>query len=163
MNHKNVLTSNSNEWYTPQYLFDYLDAIYKFTLDPCATELSAKCDKYYTIEDDGLSQSWDNEVVFCNPPYGRDIKHWIKKGSEIKNGICVMLIPARTDTKYWHEHIFGKASDILFIKGRISFYRNENGKLVEGQSSTFPSAIVVFGNGNETKYGYVDIKKENHI
>ena len=69
-----------------------------------------------------------------------------------------MLIPARTDTKYWHEHIFGKASEIIFIKGRLKFYRNIEGKLVQGESSTFPSAIIVFGKGNDTKYSFLDIK-----
>lgn len=158
MKNKALFTSDSQEWYTPQYIFDYLNRIYNFDLDPCATPLSAKCDKYFTKEENGLIQDWNNHNVFCNPPYNRGIKDWIEKGSKIVGGICVMLIPARTDTKYWHEHIFGKASEIIFIKGRLKFYRNIEGKLVQGESSTFPSAIIVFGKGNDTKYSFLDIK-----
>lgn len=67
-------SSKSNEWTTPQHLFDELNQEFNFTLDPCATEENAKCSKYFTIEDDGLSKDWSNDVVFMNPPYGREIK-----------------------------------------------------------------------------------------
>ena len=72
-------SSKSNEWSTPQDFFDELNKEFGFTLDPCANKENAKCEKFYTQEDDGLAQSWDDEVVFCNPPYGREIKHWVKK------------------------------------------------------------------------------------
>ena len=68
-------TSNTQEWATPQKVFDELDAEFHFTLDPCCTHENAKCEKHYTIEDDGLSKSWGGEVVFCNPPY-RDMSKW---------------------------------------------------------------------------------------
>ena len=132
-------SSKSNEWATPQYLFDELDREFNFTLDPCATDENTKCDKYYTIEDDGLKQDWSNDIVFMNPPYGRGIKHWIQKAYEEydKGATVVCLIPARTDTTYWHEYIFNKATDIRFLKGRVKFGDSKN-------SAPFPSAVVVF-------------------
>ena len=75
-------SSKSNEWATPKDLFEKLNKEFNFTLDPCATKENAKCDKYYTIEDDGLIQDWSKDVVFMNPPYGRQIKHWIRKAYE---------------------------------------------------------------------------------
>ena len=132
-------SSKSNEWATPQYLFDELDREFNFTLDPCATDENTKCDKYYTIEDDGLKQDWSNDIVFMNPPYGRGIKRWIQKAYEEynKGATVVCLIPARTDTTYWHEYIFNKATDIRFLKGRVKFGDSKN-------SAPFPSAVVVF-------------------
>ena len=118
-------SSKSNEWYTPQYLFDELNEKYQFTLDPCASHENAKCDKYFTIEDDGLTKDWSKDIVFMNPPYGRNIKHWIKKAYEesVKGATVVCLIPARTDTTYWHDYIFNNAYNIKFLKGRIKIRR----------------------------------------
>ena len=132
-------SSKSNEWTTPQYLFNELNDDFNFTLDPCATDKNAKCSKYFTIEDDGLSKDWSNDVVFMNPPYGREIKKWIKKAYEesLNGATVVCLIPARTDTTYWHDYIFGKALDIRFLKGRLKFGDSKN-------SAPFPSAIVVY-------------------
>jgi len=129
-------SSKSNEWATPQDFFDILNKEFNFTLDPCATKDNAKCAKYYTQEDDGLAQSWDNEIVFCNPPYGRQIKYWVKKASDAKGGIVVLLIPARTDTSYFHDYIYGKA-EIRFIRGRLKFG--------DGRApAPFPSMIAVY-------------------
>ncbi|PTK77163.1 adenine methyltransferase [Staphylococcus haemolyticus] len=132
-------SSKTNEWATPQNLFDELDDEFNFTLDPCATDENTKCSNYFTIEDDGLSKDWSNEVVFMNPPYGREIKKWIKKAYEesLNGATVVCLIPARTDTTYWHDYIFGKADDIRFLKGRLKFGDSKN-------SAPFPSAIVVY-------------------
>ncbi|MWF62686.1 phage N-6-adenine-methyltransferase [Staphylococcus haemolyticus] len=132
-------SSKSNEWVTPQNLFDELNEEFNFTLDPCATDENAKCSKYFTIEDDGLSKDWSNEVVFMNPPYGREIKKWIKKAYEesLNGATVVCLIPARTDTTYWHDFIFDKADDIRFLRGRLKFGNSKN-------SAPFPSAIVVY-------------------
>ena len=130
----------SNEWETPQELYDELNKQYGVKLDPCATEKSAKCDKYYTKEDDGLAQNWRDEIVFMNPPYGREISKWVEKAyieSIHEDCIVVCLIPSRTDTKYWHDYIFSKAHKIMFIKGRLKFSGHKN-------SAPFPSAIVVF-------------------
>lgn len=132
-------SSKSNEWTTPQHLFDELNQEFNFTLDPCATEENAKCSKHFTIEDDGLSKDWSNDVVFMNPPYGREIKKWIKKAYEesLNGATVVCLIPARTDTMYWHDFIFDKADDIRFLKGRLKFGNGKN-------SAPFPSAIVIY-------------------
>lgn len=129
-------SSKTNEWATPQDFFDQLNQEFHFTLDPCATDNNHKCDKYFTVKDDGLTQSWDNEIVFCNPPYGRELKHWVKKASKAKGGKVVMLIPARTDTSYFHDYIYGKA-EIRFIRGRLKFGDSKN-------SAPFPSMVVVF-------------------
>lgn len=132
-------SSKSNEWTTPQHLFDELNREYHFTLDPCATHKNTKCEKYFTEKENGLLQDWSDDVVFMNPPYGREIKHWIKKAyEEFLNGATVVcLIPARTDTTYWHDFIFDKAFDIRFLKGRLKFGDSKN-------SAPFPSAIVVY-------------------
>ena len=135
-------SSKTNEWGTPQDLFDELNKEFSFTLDPCATKENAKCDKYYTKEDDGLSKSWGGEIVFMNPPYGREIGRWVKKAyKESLNGAVVAcLIPARTDTKYYHNYIFPYAEDIRFIKGRLKF-DNGTGNF---NPAPFPSAIIIF-------------------
>ena len=131
-------SSKSNEWATPQKLFDELNEEFNFTLDPCATDENAKCNKHFTIEDDGLSKDWSKDVVFMNPPYGREIKKWIKKAYEesLNGATVVCLIPARTDTTYWHDFIFDKADDIRFLKGRLKFGNSKN-------TAPFPSAIVL--------------------
>lgn len=145
MNNDLHFSSKSNEWYTPMSVFEPLEKEFGFTLDPCCTEQSSKCIKYYTKEDDGLSKSWEGHTVFVNPPYGREIKHWVKKSYEesIKGATVVMLIPARTDTSYWHDYIFNKATDIRFMRGRVKFQK-EDGTF--GDSAPFPTAIVVFNN-----------------
>lgn len=136
---KVLFSSKSMEWETPQEFFDRLDREFHFTLDPCATAETAKCEKFYTKETDGLAQNWGGETVFCNPPYGRAIKDWVKKSydeSRKKNTLVVMLIPARTDTKYFHEYIYGKA-EIRFVRGRLKFGGSEN-------SAPFPSMVVIY-------------------
>jgi len=129
-------SKKSDEWATPRDLFEKLNAKFDFTLDPCATELNAVCPKYYTREQDGLTQSWEGERVFCNPPYS-DLKRWIKKcHEETQNGcLVVMLIPARTDTIAFHEYIYGRY-EIEFLKGRLKFGDSVN-------SAPFPSMLVL--------------------
>lgn len=142
MNTEVMFSSKSNEWGTPQKLFDELDQEFCFTLDPCSTHENAKCKKHYTLEEDGLLQDWSGEVVFCNPPYGREISKWVEKAAT-SNATTVMLIPARTDTKYFHDYIYGKA-EIRFLRGRLKF---EKEKDVPGDSAPFPSMIVIFKMG----------------
>ena len=134
-----LYTSGSDEWATPQDLFDALDATFHFTLDPCATPENAKCAKFYTKEQDGLKQDWGGAVIWCNPPYGREIGKWIQKCAEHR-GVAVMLIPARTDTRWWHSYI-DKNPDahVYFIKGRLKFGNGKN-------PAPFPSAIIVYTN-----------------
>ena len=138
---KGLMTSETNEWYTPKDFYDNLNQEFNFTLDPCATEDNAKCDNFFTVDDDGLKQDWSGNIVFCNPPYGRVIKDWVKKSYEesLKNNTTVvMLIPSRTDTIYFHEFIYGKA-EIRFIKGRLKFGDAKN-------SAPFPSIVVIYRN-----------------
>lgn len=132
-----LFSSKSVVWETPQDLFDKLNEEFHFDLDVCALPENAKCEKYYTPEDDGLSQPW-NGVCWCNPPYGRTIGKWIQKAYETfaGGGTVVMLLPARTDTKWFHEYIYNKA-EIRFIKGRLKFGNSKN-------AAPFPSMIVVF-------------------
>lgn len=140
-----LLSSKDMNWCTPTDIFQALNREFNFDLDPAATDKSAKCAKYYTLADDGLSKDWGGFRVFCNPPYGRHIKAWVRKGYEEsrKPGtLVVMLIPARTDTSYFHDYIFGgKADEIRFIRGRIKF-TDEDGNARD--SAPFPSAIVVW-------------------
>jgi site-specific DNA-methyltransferase (adenine-specific) len=132
-------SSTSGDWDTPQAFYDKLDRQFSFTLDPCATEASAKCTKYYTKEDDGLVQDWGEQTVFVNPPYGRGIGVWLKKGyeeSKKHNTTVVMLVPARTDTKWWHDYVM-RAKEVHLVRGRLKFGTSDN-------AAPFPSAVVVF-------------------
>lgn len=135
-------SSATNEWATPPELFARLDAAYHFTLDPCCTQGTRLCRKYYTKQDDGLAQDWSKDVVFMNPPYGREIGKWMKKAyDESRRGATVVcLIPARVDTRWYYDYCI-KSSEIIFITGRIKFM--ENGITLKS-SAPFPSCIVVF-------------------
>lgn len=130
-----MFSSKTPEWATPQDLFDELNKEFNFTLDPCATKENAKCKKYYTKEDDGLSKDWYGETVFMNPPYGREIGKWVKKAA-LSATTVVCLLPARTDTKWFHLYI-NNVAEIRFIKGRLKFGDSKN-------SAPFPSMIVIY-------------------
>lgn len=135
MINKGLFTSTTDEWETPQLFFDDLNREFGFTLDVCANEANHKCERYYAKIDNGLEKNWGDETVWCNPPYGREIGRWVEKCASHK-GIAVMLLPARTDTKWFHQYIYGKA-EIRFIKGRLRFGGAKN-------SAPFPSMVVVF-------------------
>lgn len=141
-------STGKDDWGTPQKLFDDLNKEFGFTLDPCANNRNFKCEKYYTVEQDGLKQDWSGETVFCNPPYSKrgGQAKWIEKcykEAKEKGIIVVALLPARTDTKAFHDYILGNA-EIRFFKGRINFEisRGEN-----GGRAPFPNMIVVFRRG----------------
>lgn len=132
-------TSNSEEWATPPEVFKALDQEFHFDLDPCATPENAKCKDFYTIDIDGLTQNWGGRRVFCNPPYGRKIGSWVRKcweESRKPDTLVVALIPARTDTRYFHEYIYHKAKEVRFLRGRLHF--NNAGP------APFPSMVVIF-------------------
>lgn len=137
---KSMVSSKTNEWATPQWLFDELNTEFSFTLDPCATKENHKCSKFYTIETDGLNQSWAGETVFMNPPYGGNTGEWIKKAlnESRKGAIVACLIVSSTDRSYWHDLIFPFADQIRFIRGRITFGEARS-------TAPFASAIVIFG------------------
>src|SRR6266446_3350837 len=140
-NHKALFSSEDPTWGTPQYLFDSLsDEFGGFILDVCATDENAKCPRYYSELQDGLLQPW-SRLNWMNPPYGKSIARWIKRAyDETQRGnITVALLPARTDTAYFHQYIYGK-HEIRFIKGRLKF----EGLTKSANSAPFPSMIVVF-------------------
>lgn len=126
----------SDEWATPGDRFAEWDAEYgPFTLDAAANSENALCDRYFTAEDDGLSQPWTG-TVWCNPPYSQ-IAKWLEKGyTEAERGATVvMLVPARTDTRAWHS--WAMKGEVVFIPGRLKF-----GEAASG--APFPSALVIF-------------------
>jgi phage N-6-adenine-methyltransferase len=134
-----IFSSFSNEWETPQEFFDTVNAAYRFGLDVCATHFNAKCERYFTKADNGLTQRWRG-VCWMNPPYGREISLWVQKAYESSLEawtVVVCLLPARTDTAWWHDYVIAHAEKIRFIRGRLRF----SGK----GPAPFPSALVVFG------------------
>lgn len=142
---KGMYTSNSEEWGTPQELFNRLNKEFNFTLDVCASEENAKCPKYYTKEEDAMKKEWGG-VIWMNPPYGRRIGNWVKKAKETAQqgkATVVCLLPARTDTAWWHDYVM-KADEIRLIRGRLKFGDGKG-------SAPFPSAIVVFKKGLASK------------
>lgn len=135
---KALFSTGKNDWATPIDFFEKLNKEFNFTLDPCADEFNHKCDKYYTIEENGLSKSWKDEIVFVNPPYSaKEQNEWVKKCyEESRHATVVMLIPARTDTERFHKYILPNA-EIRFIKGRLKFGNSKD-------SAPFPSMVVIF-------------------
>lgn len=130
-------SSKTDEWPTPQWLFDALDREFGFTLDPCSTNANTKCAKHFTRAEDGLRQSWVGETVFMNPPYGERIGRWMAKAHEAateEQATVVCLVPARTDTRWWHA--FAMKHEIRLLRGRLRFGE-------ASASAPFPSAIVV--------------------
>lgn len=151
-----LLESSSTEWTTPKDLMETLFANWNFTLDPCATHKNHVCDKYYTMETDGMAQSWAGEMVFVNPPYSYkninprpenayDQKYWVQKAFEEcardKNTGVVMLIPARTETAMFHDFLWGQ-SDLFFFRSRLKFGHPTKD---DTTSATFPSVLAVMG------------------
>lgn len=130
-------SSKTDEWSTPNDFFARLDLEFKFELDPCATKENAKCNQFYTKSEDGLSKDWGKHIVFMNPPYGRHIEYWMRKAllSSLQGATVVALVPARTDTRWWHE--YAAKGEIRFLKGRLKF----GGAL---HAAPFPSAVVIF-------------------
>ncbi|BCK01625.1 DNA N-6-adenine-methyltransferase [Anaerocolumna chitinilytica] len=165
MNTELMFSSKTDDWATPQWFFDELNKEFHFTLDPCADDQNHKCDKYYTVDQDGLKQNWSGETVFCNPPYSKPEKpckpnckkkkcqqrghhitehkpgqvDWIRKcyiESLKQNTKVVMLIPVRTDTEAFHKYIKDN-SEIRFVKGRLKFGGCDD-------AAPFPNMVVIF-------------------
>ena len=141
MINKGMYTSNKDDWETPQELFDELKKEFDIRFDVCASEQNAKYEHFWTKEDDCLSKQWTLHIgaFWMNPPYGRQIAKFIKKASfesQLHDSKVIMLLPARTDTKWFHDYIYNKA-EIRFLKGRLKFSNSKN-------SAPFPSMIVIF-------------------
>lgn len=138
MNTKVMFSSNSDEWATPEDFFNMINQEFHFNLDPCATSENHKCEKFFTMEQNGLNMDWGGYRVFCNPPYS-NVAEWVAKCYEEgckENTLVCMLIPARTDTRYFHDYILNR-SEVRFIKGRLKFGQSKN-------PAPFPSMLVVF-------------------
>lgn len=138
MNTDLMFSSATDQWATPQSFFDQWDSIFHFDLDVCADATNAKCPRYFTREDNGLAQDWGFSICWMNPPYGREIGRWVQKAyNESRGGATVVcLLPARTDTAWWHTYVIPCAK-VHFIRGRLKFGNATN-------SAPFPSAVVVF-------------------
>lgn len=138
--HQVIFSSKRADWATPQALFDELNREFGFTLDVAADDTNAKCARYYTQVDDGLLSPWSG-VVWCNPPYGPCVGDWVEKAyREAGRGVTsVLLLPARTDTAWFHAYVLNKA-DIRFVRGRLKFSDGRG-------SAPFPSMIVIFRPG----------------
>jgi phage N-6-adenine-methyltransferase len=136
-----MLSSETPEWATPQSFFDELNAEFGFTLDVCAADWNHKCERYFDKDIDGLLQDWTADVCWMNPPYGRDIGNWMRKALEesIYGATVVCLVPARTDTAWWHD--YAMKGEIRFLRGRIQFVSEDKKKI---NPAPFPSAIVIF-------------------
>lgn len=144
--HSGMFTSASEEWGTPSDFFEMLDAEFGFTLDVCASPENAKVSSFFTKDDDGLNQPWKG-TCWMNPPYGRAIGSWIEKAAKeaVHGATTVCLIPARTDTAYWHNVVLRFAEEVRFVRGRLHF----EGASDKGHNAPFPCAVVVF-------YGHSD-------
>jgi phage N-6-adenine-methyltransferase len=130
-------SSATVEWSTPQWLFDALDAEFGFTLDPCSTHENAKCHRHFTMEENGLLRDWTDERVFMNPPYGEEIGPWMAKAhgaATHDRATVVCLVPARTDTEWWHS--YAMKHEVRLLKGRLKFGECKD-------PAPFPSAIIV--------------------
>lgn len=129
-------SSRTDLWSTPQDFFDKLNAEFSFELDVCALPENAKCAKYFTPEQNGLTKEWIG-TCWMNPPYGREIVNWMRKAydSSKHGATTVCLVPSRTDTAWWHDYAMN--GEIRFIKGRLKFGGSSN-------SAPFPSAVVIF-------------------
>ncbi len=165
---KALFSHKSDEWSTPQWVYDRFDALYHFNLDPCATPDNAKCRDFYTKEQDGLTKSWNGKRVWVNPPYS-NIGEWAEKckveawgGEQTPHGfpkertIVCLLVPARTDTRWFHE-VIHSAEHITFIKGRLHFNDSEN-------SAPFPSVVITFDVPNWMGYCHIaTIQAPKHL
>jgi phage N-6-adenine-methyltransferase len=153
MNNELMFSSKTDQWSTPIDFFNKWDEMFGFTLDVCADSSNTKCSQFFSEEENGLLQHWDGNCCWMNPPYGREIGKWVKKAFDETrdpdtNTLVVALLPARTDTKYFHDYIwdedagnFGRPKEgvqVHFVKGRIKFGDASSG-------APFPSMVVVFG------------------
>lgn len=135
----------SDEWETPNDLFFKLNLEFEFTLDPCCRKETAKCEKFFTVEDNGIFQSWENERVFMNPPYS-EIPTWVEKAVlEMRHNNCelvVGLLPAWTDRLWFHQFIYPDIAKVRLLQGRVKFLLNGETKT----SPTYGSMVVIWNN-----------------
>ena len=151
-----MFSSKTDQHSTPQEFFDKLNEEFNFTLDVCADSSNHKCSKYFSKKEDSLKQEWTG-TCFMNPPYGREIGKWMEKAyteSQKHGNTIVCLVPARTDTNWWHSYVADKA-EVRFLKGRLKFGDASN-------SAPFPSVVVVYGPNKGTTVKLNDSKIEKN-
>lgn len=163
---KVVHSSKKDDWGTPWAFFDRLDAEFDFEFDAAASPNNAKCDAFCCSGSLGMAWAGMGRT-WCNPPYGRQIGDWIDKAiAEGMRTVVVMLVPARTDTKWWARAV-KSCQEVRFVKGRIKFEGAESG-------APFPSAVLVWSPRTKatdgsteyqysrlTKYSYIDAKERD--
>ena len=149
MNNAVIFSSASDEWATPQNLFDQLNAEFDFEIDLAATAENTKCASFYSLQLDSLSQHWGSRFArgWLNPPYSRGLcGHFIEKAARQRRMgfLTVMLLPSRTDTKAFHAHIYDidtwqprNGIEIRLLAGRLRFSNSKT-------PAPFPSMIVIF-------------------
>ena len=155
---KNKFDSVKTDWSTHWDFFNPLNEEFNFTIDVAADSENKKCERFYDKEKNGLIQKWDNEIVWCNPPYGRDVPLWLKKGLESKkyNTTSVFLIPARTNTTWFHN-ICLKSDEIRFVKGRPKFYNHANKDKETLHGLPVPLCLVIFNSSLKENSGMCKI------
>ena len=133
------LYESAQDWETPQFLFDGLNAEFGFDRDVCATAQNAKCRAFFTPDDNALTQRWDG-VCWMNPPYGREIERWMRKAFESaqQGATVVCLVPARTDTRWWHR--YAMRGEIRYLRGRLKFGHSDNSCAISQRGCHFPTA-----------------------
>ncbi len=135
-NIRSLMSSNSAEWRTPRGLFLALHAEHGFTLDAAATHGNTQLPRYFTAKEDGLAQDWSGHRVWLNPPYGKMVPLWMAKAATAQT-LVVVLVPARTDTAWWHEWVLPRATQVAYVRGRLTFEGANSG-------APFPSAIITY-------------------
>lgn len=132
-------SSETDLWETPKDFFDVLDREFKFTLDVCANADNAKCEQFFTKEDDALVKDWGQGICWMNPPYGKAISDFMRKAYKAsrKGAWVVCLVPARMDTNWWFNWVVGKATECRIVKGRLRFGNAKN-------VAPFVSAVVIY-------------------
>lgn len=126
-------------WKTPNGLYEPINNVFNFTLDPCCEIETPKCSKFFTLAADGLKQDWSKDVVFMNPPYSRgNIDKWVEKAylESLKGSVVVALLPVSASAKWWHNWVIQK-SNIVYIQGRVTFIDAES-------SAPFSSVLAIF-------------------
>lgn len=149
MLNESAYMSEKMDWGTPIKLFDRLNQYFKFTLDPCCSEENKKCDKYYTVKENGLIQDWGKNIVWMNPPYGKELKFWMEKAynESLKGATVVCLVPSRTDTQWFHNWAYGKG-DLVFLNRRLDFEGSTN-------KAPFPSMLVIYNSNKKVDIEYL--------
>ena len=157
MKTETLFSSANCEWETPPELFKELDERFHFTLDVASTDQNALCERHYTKEQNGLIHGWQTGggSVWCNPPYGKDIKAWVRKAwEESQTGqVIVMLIPARTDTAWFHDYIYHKAN-VVFLRGRLHYGLNGVRAV---NNAAFPSMLAIYNGENDYARSIISI------